>query len=146
MGRLVETVPVGATAANRSSGHDGIDRIAKYIPAEVLAFYSMWTQASTMLPDTLPAHTLTFSCIIGIFVGISITYFYFDKFFPNADPNARKYHRIISPIAFLIYGYTIWGAVDSLYFLPGLALMATALLTLVSFIAAPMESIPAAGS
>ena len=158
MSRLVETVSAGAKTASRSNPKDGIERIAKYIPAEILAFYTMWTQAAALLPiksadpdapppDSLvfPEGTVTIACLVGLVLGAILTYAYFDRFFPDAKPESRRYHRVISPIAFLIYGYTIWGAVDPSYFVPGIALMATAVLTLGTFLAQPVASPPPAG-
>lgn len=158
MSRLIEPAQAGAKLATSSDDPNGVERIAKYIPAEILAFYTMWTQAATMLPiETtdiseepsvgilFPENTVTIACAGGLMFGVIITFFYFDRFFPNAKPVSRKYHRAISPIAFVIYGYTIWGAVDTTYFVPGIALMATAVLTLVSFLAQPKAPIEPAG-
>ena len=134
MSRMVIAETVGATAAGVSEKDTNIDRIAKYIPAEVLAFYTMWTQAAASLPW---ADWLLTICLVGMVIGVACTYIYFDRFFSGADPASRRMQRAISPVAFLIYSYTIIGAVVPEVFVSGVALAATALITLVSAVAVP---------
>ncbi|MCJ2189172.1 hypothetical protein [Novosphingobium beihaiensis] len=140
MSRLVEPVPaaarlnvIGARAA-ADGGETGLERIAKYIPAEILAFYTMWVQGVATLP--WPEYRLAM-CILGAAFGVVLTYFYFDRFFPGVPIASRHYQRVISPIAFAVYSYTILGSVVPTVFVPGIALMLTAVVTVISAIAAP---------
>lgn len=128
----LESTAVAAGAA--TDNDNGLSRIAKYIPAEILAFFTMWTQGAAQLP--MPEYLLTI-CVIGAVAGAIISFIYFDKFFPDAPEASRKAHKIISPLAFLVYSYTITGSVVQDFFIPGIALMATATITLVSYLVNP---------
>lgn len=133
MSRLVETVSPGAKAAG-GGPEGGLERIAKYIPAEILAFYALWTQAAASLPW---AQYILPICIAGAVIGLVVTYVYFDRLFPNAAPESKRYHRVISPVAFGVYSYTIMGSVVPDIFVSGIALLATAAITLASALAIP---------
>lgn len=133
MGRLVNTVRRGALATG-GDPDTPLSRIAKYVPAELLAFYTLWTQAAASLP--WKEHILTV-CVGGAVIGVVVTFVYFDRLFPGADPVSRRFHRIISPVAFAVYSYTIMGSVVAHIFVPGVALLATAVITLVSAVAVP---------
>lgn len=133
MGRLVSAVRVGAKAAGGDSDTP-LSRIAKYVPAEILAFYTLWTQAAASLP--WKEHILKV-CVAGALIGFVVTFLYFDRLFPNAEPAERRFHRIISPLAFAVYSYTIMASVVTDIFVPGIALLATAVITLVSAVAVP---------
>jgi hypothetical protein len=134
MSRLVIPEGIGAKAAGGGDKDNNLERIAKYIPAEVLAFYTMWTQAAASMPW---ANWLLPLCVVGMVIGIVITFVYFDRFFPDEPEAARRTQRLISPIAFLVYGYTIMGAVVPAVFVSGVALAATALITLISAVVIP---------
>jgi hypothetical protein len=137
MSRLVSVRYVGAVAASKGDDDNTAARIAKYIPGEIIAFFSMWTQGVAILPWK---NALLTCEVVGIIVGLIVTPLYFSKFFPNAPPEARAAHRWISTIAFAVYAYTISAAVIPEYFVAGLALLATALITLVSALFIPTKS------
>jgi hypothetical protein len=129
MARLVTVRPAGAAQASAAED-DALSRIGKYIPAEVLAFYALWTQAMAMLrwkELIIPGE------LLGGVIGLVFTYFYFDRFFPNEAKEARKAQKIISPLAFAVHAYTISAAaIPKDYFEPAIALALTALITLAS--------------
>ena len=137
MSRLVTVRYSGATAAAKVDEDRALGRIAKYIPSELLAFYSMYTQGVATLKW---ASVRPLSELAGAAVGVILTLVYFGHFFPKAPPEARKAHLWISTCSFVVYAYTISAAAVPEYFIPGLALMATALITLVSSVIIPRST------
>jgi hypothetical protein len=131
---LVSVRYTGPQAAAKGDDDNTTARIAKYIPGEVLAFFAMWTQGVALLPWKVSF--LHFE-VAGAIVGVIITPVYFTKFFPNTPEEARAAHRWISTVAFAVYAYTISAAVIPKHYVPALALLATALITLVSAIFIP---------
>lgn len=138
MSRLVSAGRSGPDAArvdeSASAKDPALSRIAKYIPAEILAFYTMWTQGASQLPWKDMVMPL---CLAGLAAGAVLCYVYFGRFFPEAPEASRKAHKILSPLAFLVYGYTIMGAVVPDIFVAGVALMLTAVITLASILMVP---------
>lgn len=137
MGRLVTVRTVGPRAAAAGDEDSPLSRIAKYVPAEVLAFFAMWTQAAASLPwpeIVLPAE------LVGAAAGLLVTYVYFDKFFPKAPPEARKAHKWISTLAFGVHAYNLSAGAIPEYFVPGIALALTAAITLISALVIPTEA------
>lgn len=124
------------TGAQAAESDPALSRIAKYIPAEILAFYTMWTQGAAQLPWPDLVMPL---CVGGGIVGAILCYIYFGRFFPDAPEAARRAHQMLSPLAFLVYGYAIMGAVVPEVFVAGLALMLTAVVTLASVLLVPQE-------
>src|SRR5690349_22205970 len=119
MARLVTVRMLGPRTASSTDEDSPLSRIAKFVPAEVLAFFAMWTQAVASLPwpkAILPGE------LIGAALGLVFTYFYFDKFFPKAPPEARKAHMWISTLAFGVHAYNLSAGAISEYFIPGIAL------------------------
>ncbi|HEY6926774.1 MAG TPA: hypothetical protein VI653_25035 [Steroidobacteraceae bacterium] len=139
MSRLVTVRYGGAAAAAKADEDRTLGRIAKYVPSELLAFYSMYTQGVATLKweSVRPLGEL-----VGAAIGVILTLVYFGRFFPKAPPEARKAHLWISTGAFVVYAYTISAAAAPQYFVPGLALMATALITLVSSVIIPRSTRP----
>ena len=139
MGRLVTARGVGTKAAGGNDQDGALSRIAKYVPAEVLAFFAMWTQAMASLPwkdAILPAE------IGGAVVGVVFTYFYFERFFPEASISSRSAHKLVSTLAFGVYAYNLSAGAVPKYFVPGIALALTAAITLFSAVFIPTEKPP----
>jgi|SRR5882762_2033631 len=129
MSRLVTVRYTGPQAAGDGDRDGPGARIAKFIPAEVLAFFAMWTQGVALLPWK---NTIQTAELVGAVLGVVFTFVYFSRFFPNAPPESRAAHRYISTLAFAVYAYTISAVVIPGYFVPALAFLATAVITLVS--------------
>jgi hypothetical protein len=122
-------------AANKGDSDNALARIAKYIPAELVAFFAMWTHGVALLPWK---NSILACEMVGVVIGLVVTPAYFTKFFPSAPPEARAAHRWISTLAFAVYAYTISAAViPKQCYVPALALIATALITLFSAIFIP---------
>lgn len=136
MSRLVHTrsAIVAQSPDTAEADESALSRIAKFIPAEILAFYTMWTQGAAQLPWKEAVMPM---CLGGLIVGAVMSYVYFSRFFPNTPPESRKAHRIMAPLAFLIYGYTIMGAALPHLYIPGVALMATSAITVMSAVYQP---------
>jgi hypothetical protein len=136
MGRLVTARTVGTKAAGGNDQDGPLSRIAKYVPSEVLAFFAMWTQAVASLSwkdVVLPAE------IGGAVIGLIVTYVYFDRFFPQSPASSRSAHKWVSSGAFAVHAYNLSAGAIPAYFIPGIALALTALITLLSVIVIPTE-------
>jgi len=126
-----------AAGAPPEEPDNALARIAKYVPAEVLAFFTIWTQAAATSAND---KVVLWAAVGGGVLGALFTIFYFGKFFPNVPPEARKAHMWVSTLAFIVYAYTIAGsAIPEVYFKPGIALGATALVTLISSVVVPTQ-------
>jgi hypothetical protein len=136
MGRLVSTRTLGAVVANAGDDERALTRIAKYIPAEILAFFAMWTQGAASLPW---ADAVRWVELGGALVGLVATYLYFDRFFPESSIRSRIAHKRISTLAFGVYAYNLSAGAIPSYFVPGVALLLTAAITLVSALIIPSE-------
>lgn len=137
MSRLVTPRQTAVKAAGGSEQDGALSRIAKFVPSEVLAFFAMWTQAIASLPwkGAVPLIELG-----GAIVGLIITYVYFDRFFPQASPASRSAHKWISTGAFGVHAYNLSAGATPEYFIPGIALASTALITLISALYIPTET------
>src|SRR4051794_28812621 len=108
MARLVHPVPRKGElfAATDSSGkaQEYAERVAKYVPAEVIAAYL------TLLPIVLSGtdpdsdrRELLLGVIFGI--GVIFTPLYLRRF--PGERKVKTYHLVISTIAFVIWSYVI---------------------------------------
>jgi hypothetical protein len=113
MARLVKPGPTGLEVFKVSGGGKGAasggkaeyaERIAKYVPAEVIAAYL------TLLPIVLGGsdpdthrRTILLAVIFGL--GVLFTPAYLWRF--RAQGNAKLYHFVISTLAFVIWAYSI---------------------------------------
>ena len=139
MGRLVTVKYLGAQTAAAGEEDGPLNRIAKYVPAEVLAFFAMWTQAMAELPWK---NAVLGGEIVGAVLGLIVTYAYFDRFFPNEPPEAQSAHKWISTLAFAVYAYNLSAGAISQYFEPAIALAVTAFITLLSALFVPKKASP----
>lgn len=138
MSRLVTVKTIGPVAAAAAAPRDStLTRIGKYVPAEILAFFAMWTQAVGTFSSSYARVPVE---VAGVLIGLVATYIYFDRFFPGAPVEARNAHRWISTLAFAVYAYNLSAPVlPSGCFIPGAALLATALITLISALVEPTK-------
>lgn len=140
MGRLVTARVFGAKAAAGGDQDAALARIGKYIPAEILAFFAMWTQGTaTLAAKPMLQEYLGGIELVGAIIGLVVTYIYFDRFFPQSAAVSRNAHKWISTLAFGVHAYNLSAGAVSTYFVPGVALLATAVITLVSAVYIPTE-------
>ena len=137
MGRLVELQVRGVTAAADGSREDPLTRIAKYVPAEILAFYSMWVEGVTTV--TSDAKFRLYIVITGGVIGLLATPFYFWRYFPTEPVPVRKAHAIVSSIAFIAYGYSLSAIAIPSWVNAGIALLLTAITTLIAALVQPVH-------
>jgi hypothetical protein len=110
MSRLVDAAPPGVTAFSGQSRDkatkDYAERVAKYVPAEVIAAYLALvplvigtTEADTDLRDGL---------LLLVLVGCTIfTPLYLNRLAESGRP--KRLHLIVATIAFVIWSYSIGG-------------------------------------
>ncbi len=108
MPRLISPVPGGGRLI--AGGHDGKkkeeygERVAKYVPAEVIAAYL------ALLPLVIAGssagssrRTVLLAVILGI--GVVFTPLYLWRF--PAEKNVKKFQLVISTLAFVVWSYSI---------------------------------------
>lgn len=139
MGRLVTPRRAGGgflASAEETTPDGGLARIAKYVPAEILSFYALWIQGVAFFSPDWEAVAI----LVGTVVGVIATIIYFARAFPNALPQVRRSHMIVSPLAFIVYAYNLSASVVPQYFHPGVAVFGTALIILISWLMQPTVS------
>lgn len=110
MGRLIDPIPRGARLF--SGGDKGektqeyLERVAKYVPAEVIAAYLALLPVvlSATDPDTT-RRTIWLAVIFGL--GVVFTPLYLWRF-PGAS-SVKWFHFVVSTTAFVIWVYSIRG-------------------------------------
>lgn len=128
MGRLVEAMSSTPKAA--AGGESKLERIAKYVPAEILSFYAMWVEATALL--NLNNNATVSMVAIGCVIGLVATPIYFWKFFPTEPKTVRQAHMMVSSVAFLAYSYSISSVAIPDFVNPAICLLLTAVATLLS--------------
>lgn len=109
MSRLVDPVPdgVGRLSAKGSSAADTVERVAKYIPGEVLAGYLAITALveSGTTPDT--DERTTWLVAAGL-IGLVFTPLYLNKLARPGWP--KRLHIVVGTAAYIVWTYALKGA------------------------------------
>jgi hypothetical protein len=109
-----------------------IDRIVKYVPAEIVSIYALFVQgAASLRVDQGQLRAVVIVLYVIFFLG---TIAYEWRFAP---PAVRIAHCIVSPLAFLAWAYSISGSLVPDLFVPVFSLAATVIVLLLSLIIAP---------
>jgi hypothetical protein len=109
MGRLVDPKPAGPTAVAAGAKPDHkayLERVAKYVPAEVIAAYLVLipiVEATSQEGSTLQRVLLG----VVLLVGLVFTPLYLRAMAEVGQP--KRVHQIIASIAFLIWTYSVGG-------------------------------------
>jgi hypothetical protein len=110
MGRLVDPIPRGARAFSKGSKDNlkqYIERVIKYIPAEIVAGYLFLTQLVEARFDagTSGREGWLWAALV---VGVLFTPLYLSR---ADDPNKpKRLHMVIGTIAFVVWTYATKGA------------------------------------
>jgi hypothetical protein len=140
MSRWVTSTPdrgrdFSAKAEGEGSGKkDGaIDRIAKYVPAEVLAAFTALYSALIAMALSDGEKLIGAAILIAVFFAVTIAYV-----IKNTPGSAsKKAHLAVTPLAFLAWAYAISSAVLGDYYLPLLAFAAQVVVIALSIIVQP---------
>jgi hypothetical protein len=128
---VVPTQPALA-AAGRGAPSGAIERIVKYVPAEIVSIYTLVVQsAASLSSDVTQLRTVIITLFVVFFVG---TFGYEWRFAPR---DVRVAHLIVSPLAFAAWAYSISGPLVPDLFVPLYSLGATAVVLLLSIIIVP---------
>lgn len=111
MSRLVKVQPKGLTARSAAAGDgstpakDYLERMAKYVPAEIIIAYTSINGVLLTLPENIKFWVLVlFTAALWV-----LTPFYFKWISkPDEEPSMKK-HQWVSFIAFIIWAYSISG-------------------------------------
>lgn len=144
MSRLVTPLASGDDRAQLASGEANdrrayLERVAKYVPAEVLAAYTaLLGFFGAVRPDwQVPVYWAGFA------VCLAATPLYLSKMGRQSEP--KQTHLVVSSIAFVVWAYSIGGPTavfgpDALaIYDPGLAGAAMVIFTLVSGLVIPRQ-------
>ncbi|MCF4099515.1 hypothetical protein [Maritalea mediterranea] len=112
-----------------------IERIAKYVPAEILAGFT--ALYSALIAMALSDNEKLIGAAILIALFFIVTIFYVIKNTP--DNASKKAHLAVTPLAFLAWSYAISSAVLGDYYLPLFAFIAQAVVIALSIIVKPGE-------
>jgi hypothetical protein len=127
---VIPARPALAAAGAAPSGT--IDRIVKYVPAEIVSIYTLIVQtAATIKADAAQLRSVVIWLFIIFFVGTAV---YEWRFAPR---DVRVVHAIVSPLAFAAWAYAISGSLVPDLFVPVYSLAATAVVLLLSVIVVP---------
>ncbi|MEW5686641.1 MAG: hypothetical protein AB1942_17120 [Pseudomonadota bacterium] len=129
-------VPAGASAAASDGKPDGpIARVVKYVPAEVVAVFTMVVAAletANIQPPPFSAQQLAAGSIALFFV---VTVIYIWQQVPKAL--ARGAHLWITPLAFLVWAYPISGKMLGDWYVPAIAFIGQAVILAISVLIPP---------
>jgi hypothetical protein len=127
---VVPVRPALASGTAPSSG--GVERIVKYVPAEIVSIYMLVVQALASLNhEPAQLRTVVISLFVIFFVG---TAFYQWRFAPK---DVRASHLIVSPLAFAAWAYSITGPLIPSLFSPVYAFAAIGVVLLLSLFVVP---------
>lgn len=142
MSRWVTATPeIGRDFSIESDGKakgkkdNAIDRIAKYVPAEILAGFTALYSALIAMALSDTEKLIGAAILIALFFVVTI--FYVIKYTP--DSASKKAHLAVTPLAFLAWSYAISSAVLGDYYLPLFAFIAQAVVIALSIIVKPGE-------
>ena len=149
MGRLVDSqaITLQARTASANNADDRIkehlERVAKYVPAEIIAVF---VSINTAI-DTLPFTEKKYIYAVNLLLWWIITFFYFKWVAKPDELPAVPTQQKVSVIAFIIWAYAFTGnggvfgngAHGFNIYYPGIALIVLALFTFVSGFIVPKK-------
>jgi hypothetical protein len=108
-------------------------RLSKYIPAEIMAFYTMAIGGVVEAkPDASTGQWIGVGLMVLFFLA-TLAYFAF-----KAPPGAvRKAHLVASPIAFLAWAYPLASPLLGLWFIGWIAIIGQAIAALAAWLITP---------
>jgi hypothetical protein len=142
MPRLVDAKPAGANAF--SGGADGqnpaqdyLERVAKYVPAEVIAAYLAVVPIITATTDGGTLRTTLHAIIFAACLILTPLYL---SFMAQAG-QPKRIHMLIGATAFLVWGYSITGGffADVHWYQAGIAVVVLIIFSLASGLIAPTQ-------
>lgn len=136
MSRLIEPQTTAAHAAGQETEEGKLGRIAKYVPAEFLAFYAAWVEGVATFGFAKEIALLL--TVLGIVIGLILTPIYFLHFFEGQPVKVRRAHAVVSTLAFFTYAYSLSAMTIPTWVHPGVCLLLTAITTLLSAFVRPI--------
>lgn len=135
MTRWVNDQKPGLKSANGGASDDVLARIVKYVPAEILAAFTMLFSVAATLNLDAPTARWTAVALIGAFLVATVA------FLLTRAPQGRvrKAHLIVSPIAFIAWAYPISSSLLGDWFLGLVAFAFQAVVVLLSIFIVPTE-------
>ncbi len=134
MSRWVVPQRAGLRSDSGEKPDGPIDRIVKYVPAEVVsAFTLLFTGLVTL---GLPAKQAPYAGMALIFFFLIITFAYV---YTRTTGEVRKAHLLVSPLAFLAWAHPISSAVLGELFVGAIAFAAQALVIGLAIVIVPRE-------
>ena len=135
MSRWVGPRRAGLTSADeRGSGSGAVERIVKYIPAEVLVAYMALITGLGALGITGERQSQLAALLMGVFLVATVVLVRAEA--PEGG-GVRRAHLVVSPIAFLAWSYSISACVLGGWFLPAVAFVLVALAVGLSIMLVP---------
>ncbi len=108
-------------------------RLAKYIPAEIVAMYTI--TINSMVAAKPPAALSPWIAVGAIALFLLATFVYFAQRAPAGA--VRRAHMIASPIAFLAWAYPLAAPLLGTWFIAWIAVLGQAVAALAAWLAAP---------
>lgn len=143
MSRWVVPTGEGLKSGGGESPSGPAERIAKYIPGEIISAYTMlyglivsYNGGVTKEPSPDGYNWVLTVTVLLIFIFLIVTIFYIRK---NSDPTSRKAHLIVSPVAYLAWVYPISSALLGSWFNGLVAILLQALSIGLALAIAPKE-------
>jgi hypothetical protein len=130
------TAAAAAPGTAPAPGDDAAARIVKYVPAEIVATFTVVITgmiAATVQPP--PEKHQVAVWLIGLFFVGTVVYVW-TRTPPGPE---RKAHLLVSPLAFLAWAYPISSAALGALFVPYIALLLQAVVLLLSILIVPKE-------
>lgn len=136
MSRWVSPASEGLkSAGGRGPSDDVLGRIVKYVPAEVLAAFTMLFGVAAAMELDVRTAQWTAVGLIGAFLAATVVYV------ATRSPagKVRTAHLAVSPVAFLAWAYPISSSLLGDWFLGLAAFAAQVVVVLLSIFIAPAE-------
>lgn len=135
MSRWVQPGGAGLKAVGHTAPDGPLDRIVKYVPAEVVSVYIMLFSLLASISMTDAQKPLVAMSLMALF--LACTFFYVWTRSPPGP--SRKAHLLVSPLAFLAWAYPLSSALLGSYFVGLVAFAGQALVVAISIFVAPRE-------
>jgi hypothetical protein len=135
MGRLVDAPRSVALTGGSSDTSEYLERVAKYIPGEILAAY-LSINGIIKSVDASKEELLPYAAWGAFVICLVFTPIYLSTMARPGQP--KKMHMLISTIAFIVWAYALGGVFDLAgFYKPWLSSMILVVFTLVSGTAKP---------